>query len=346
MKTTLSVSLLFVALICSLAVGGAWSATPLESAREAIRVGKYDAALKFLDAALEENPVDTNAHLGMTEYYLSLQNYSEAELSAERTLVLNPSYATVVGQAYYAAGERAVKSNQPSHALALYETAVSVAPALKNQVRGKYTIIGNSLMAKEKFSTALSAYTQEIAVNPTAKKGIADFVFLTGQSLLASNEKAAERLFSYSASLDSSYSPKVAQAKADYGQELLTHAKAATGEERRRLKEQSLRYVSKEVADQAIPQPVWKAVLKEEYVGKGMNDEDGVIVTPHFGIQVKPGDKIVVTGKEFQFLRDKWETYTGSFETISKSVAAGEMIGIRASRGERIIIEINRLTDE
>ena len=37
--------------------------------------------------------------------------------------------------------------------------------------------------------------------------------------------------------------------------DLLNRARAATGEERQKLKEDSLRYVSKEIADQAVPPP-------------------------------------------------------------------------------------------
>jgi hypothetical protein len=73
--------------------------------------------------------------------------------------------------------------------------------------------------------------------------------------LLGNNDQAAEKLFSYAVTLDSSYSPKAARVKSDYGLDLLRRAQAATGEERRRLKEQSLRYVSQEIADQAVPPP-------------------------------------------------------------------------------------------
>ena len=69
------------------------------------------------------------------------------------------------------------------------------------------------------------------------------------------NDKAAEMLFSYAASRDSSYGPKAAKARLDYGMDLLNRARAATGEERQKLKEESLRYVSKEIADQAVPPP-------------------------------------------------------------------------------------------
>jgi tetratricopeptide (TPR) repeat protein len=335
-----------VLILCLVAAGIAWSVTPLESAREAMRLGKYDNALKILTSALQENPVDTNGHLGMTEYYLALQNYPEAQLSAERTVVLNPAYASVVGHAYYAAGDRAVKSNQPSRAVALYETAIAFAPTLKNQARGKYLAAGNALIAKGSFSTAVSAYTQEISLNPAAKKIIADSVFVKGQSLLGTNDKGADRLFAYSASLDSSYSQKGAQARADYGQDLINRAMAVSGEARMKLREAALRYVSKEIVDQAVPPPVWKTVLTEEYVGKGLNDEDGVIVTPRFGTQIKPGDRIVVTGREFQFLKDRWETHTGSFETINRSAEEDRMVGIRAPRGEKIVLEVARLFDE
>jgi tetratricopeptide (TPR) repeat protein len=248
--------LLLVVLILFLQAGTVWSANLVEDTREAIRLGKYDRALKLLNAALEENSVDTNAHLLMTEYYLAIQDYDSAELSTERTLVLNRSYAPVVAQAYYLAGERAMRRNQPPQALALYETAIAIDPALRGRVKGKYMIIGDDLLNRGVFTTALRAYTQEIGLNPATKKSVADTVFPRGQSLLGNDDKAAEMLFSYAVSLDSSYGPKVAKAKADYGLGLLSRAQAATGEERSRLKEQSLRYVSKEIADQAVPPPV------------------------------------------------------------------------------------------
>jgi tetratricopeptide (TPR) repeat protein len=341
-----SVFLPSAVLILCLAAGAGWSATSLETAREAIRFGKYDGALKILTSALQENPVDTNAHLGMTEYYLALQNYPEAQLSAERTIVLNPAYATVVGHAYYAAGDRSMKLNQPSRSLALYETALAFAPTLKSQARGKYLAVGNALTAKGSFPTAISAYTQEIGLNPAAKKIIADSVFLKGQSLLGTDDKDADRLFAYSTSLDSSYGPRAAQARTDYGLDLINRAKVASGEERMKLREHALRYLSKEIVDQAVPPPIWKTTLKEEYIGKGLNDEGGVIVTPRFGTQIKPGDRIVVTGREFQFLKDRWETHAGSFETINRSTEEDKMVGIRAPGGEKIVLQVDRPSDE
>jgi tetratricopeptide (TPR) repeat protein len=264
MKTKSLYPLLLVVLIILLQVGTLWSAGLVEDTREAIRLGKYDRALKLIDAALEENPLDTNAHLLMTEYCLTVQDYGSAELSTERTLVLNRSYAPLVAQAYYVAGERAMRNHLPQ-ALALYETAVAIDPAFRSRVKGRYMIIGNDLLIRGIFATALSAYTQEIGLDPAAKKAVADTVFLRAQSLIGSNDKAAETLFSYVVSLDSSYGPKVAKAKGDYGLDLLGRAQAATGEERRRLKEQSLRYVPKEIADQAVPPPVEDGVQEKAY---------------------------------------------------------------------------------
>ncbi len=304
-------ALLLAAAILFFQVGDLWSSTLVDDTREAIRLEKFDRALKLLDAALDKNATDTNAHLLMTEYYLALQDYASAELSTERTLVLNRTYAPLIAQAYYNAGERAMNRNQPAQALALYETAVALDPDFKGRMKGKYVTVGNGLLAQRRFNVALSAYAQELGLDPTAKKSIADAVFVRGQSLLGSNDKGAERLFAYALSLDSSYSPKVAKARLDCGLDLLRRAQTATGEERRRLKEQSLRYVSKEVADQAVPLPVWTTVFKEEYIGRGMDDEDGPIMTPHFGTDVKPGDRIVVTGREFQFFEDGWKTLYG-----------------------------------
>jgi len=231
MRTERLSRFLLLTLIFVLHAGAVWSAGSLvEDTREAIRLGKYDRALKFLEAALEENPLDTNAHLLMTEYYLAIQNYGSAELSVERTLVLNRNYAPLVAQAYCLAGERAMKRNQLPQALALYETAVALDPAVKGRVKGKYLVIGNDLLTRGVFATALSAYTQEIGINSSAKKAVADTVFLRGQSLIGSNEKAAETLFSYAVSLDSSYGPKVAKAKEDYGLDLLSRAQTDTGE--------------------------------------------------------------------------------------------------------------------
>ncbi len=339
-------SLLLVVAIFFLQTGVVWPATLVDDTREAIRLGKYDRALGLLDAALDKNPTDTNAYLLMTEYYLALQDYASAELSTERTLVLNCTYAPLVAQGYYNAAERAEMRNQPAQALALYETAVALDSVFKSRVKGKYMAVANDLLAQRRFDTALSAYTQEAGIDPPAKKSIADAVFAHGQSLLGNNDKAAEKLFVYAVSLDPSYSPKAAKARLDCGLDLLRRARTATGEERRRLKEQSLRYVSREVADQAVPPPAWNTVFKEEYVGRGMNDEDGLIMTPRFGTEVKPGDRIVVTGKEFQFFEDGWKTHTGSFETTSRSLAVDTRVGIRAKRGESVTLEVQRSTDQ
>lgn len=345
MKTKSLYVFLFALLMFFLQVGVAWSGNLVEETREAIRLGKYDHALKLLEAALDENPVDTNAHLLMTEYYLAVQDYRSAELSTERTLVLNRDYAPLVAQAYYIAGERAMRNHLPP-ALALYETAVALDPAFKNKVRGKYMVIGNDMLARGVFSRALSAYNQEITLDPAAKKTVADAVFVRGQFLLGSNDRAAEMLFSYVVSLDSSYSLRVAKVKGDYGLDLLGRAQAARGEERWRLREQSLRYVSKEIVDIAVPPPVWETVFREEYIGKGMNDEEGVIVTPRFGTEVRPGDKIVVTGREFQFFENGWKTHRGRFESISRSLAGDRMVGIRAGQGEKVTLEVQRPAEQ
>ena len=117
-------------------VGPVWPANLVDDTREAIRLGKYDRALKLLDGALDKNPTDVNAHLLMTEYYLALQDYGSAELSTERTLVLNRTYAPLIAQAYYNAAERAEMRKQPAQALALYETAVALDPVFQSRVRG------------------------------------------------------------------------------------------------------------------------------------------------------------------------------------------------------------------
>ncbi len=248
-------SFLLVAVIFFLQTGVVWPTTLVEDTREAMRLGKYDRALKLLEAALDQNPVDTNAHLLMTEYYLAIEDFRSAELSTERTLVLNRSYAPLVAQAYYVAGERATNRNQPAQALALYETAIALDPAFRSRVKGKYVAIANDLLAQRRLNAALSAYAQEVGLDPAAKKSVADAAFAHGQSLVGNNDQAAEKLFSYAVSLDSSYGPKAAKVKSDYGLDLLRRALEATGEERQRLKEQSLRYVPKEIADQAVPSP-------------------------------------------------------------------------------------------
>lgn len=352
---------LLVASIFLFHAGAVWCANLVDDTREAIRLGKYDRALRLLDAALDENPVDTNAHLLMTEYYLAIQDYGAAELSTERTLVLNRGYAPLVAQAYYIAGEKAAGRKQPARALALYETAVALDPAFRGRMKGKYMALADDLVARRRVAAALSAYNRELEINPAGRKSIAVAALAHGQSLLESNgkvtgragepageratERAAEKLFSYAASLDPSCGPGAAVARLAYGLDLLKRAQAATGEERRRLREQSLRYVSKETADQALPPPVWTTVFRQEYAGRGMSDEDGVILTPYLGREVKPGDRIVVTGKEFQFFEDGWKTHTGTYETTGASPAADGRVGIRAGRGEPVTLEVQRLMD-
>lgn len=346
MRVKHTYALLVVIAILLLGVGAAWPASLVDDTREAIRLGDYGRALKLLNGALEKNATDVNAHLLMTEYYLALQDYGSAELSTERTLVLNRSYAPLVAQAYYLAAERAGMRKQPGQALALYETAVALDPTFAGRVKGKYMAIGNDLLARRRFKTAFSAYTQELGLNPTAKKSIADALFARGQSLLGSDDKNGEMLFSYALSLDPSYGPKAGKARLDYGMGLLSRARAATGEERKKLKEESLRYVSKEIADQEVPPPAWNTVFRQEYVGRGMNDEEGAIMTPYFGTEVKPGDRIVVTGREFQYFEDGWKTHTGSFETIGRSPDVGARVGIRARQGEPVTIEVQRQADQ
>jgi hypothetical protein len=318
-----------------------WSAGLVEDTREAIRLGKFDRALKLLNVALEENPLDTNAHLLMTEYYLALQDFGSAELSTERTLVLNRSYAPLVAQAYYLAGERAMRDHL-RQALALYETAVALDPSFRTKVRGKYMTIGDDMLARGAFTTALSAYTQEIGLNPAVRKVVADTVFVRGQSLLGNNDRTAEVLFSYVVSLDPSYSSRITKAKTDHELYLLSRAREAMDEERRRLGEQSPGDISKDVADRVAPSPVWETVFREEYIGRGMDDEDDTIIAPSFGPEVWPGDRIVVTGREFQFYDDGWKIHRGGFKTIGKSLAVDGMVGIRAGRGEKVTLEIQR----
>jgi tetratricopeptide (TPR) repeat protein len=339
-------SFLFVVAVLLLSSGPAWPGSLVDDTREALRLGKYDHALKLLDAALDENAVDVNAHLLMTEYYLAIQDYPSAELSTERTLVLNRDYAPLIAQGYYNAAERAMGRRQAGYALALYEMAGALDPAFRGRMKGKYMAVGRDLLAQRRFATALNAYNQELTLNPGAKKSIADAVFVHGQSLLGNNDKAAEKLFSYAVSLDSSWGQRVAGVRLDHGLSLLRRAQAATGEERRKLKEQSLRYVSREMADQAVPPPVWTTVFREEYAGRGLNDEDGVIMTPRFGEEVRQGDRIVVIGKEFQLFEDGWKTHTGTYETIGKSPMNDSRVGIRARRGEMITLEVQRSVEQ
>jgi tetratricopeptide (TPR) repeat protein len=221
-------SLCLALLILFLQIGSVWSGSLADDAREAIRLEKYDRALKLLNDALTENPLSTNAHLLMVEYYLALQDYGAAELSTERPLVLNRGYAPLVAQAYYVAAERAMRRSQLPQALALYETAVAIDPAVKSKVKGKYMAIGNDLLTRGMIAKALSAYTQEVGINPAARKSVADTVFARGQALLGINDKGAETLFSFAVSLDFSYGPKAARAKEEA-------ARLSTREEAARL---------------------------------------------------------------------------------------------------------------
>jgi hypothetical protein len=61
---------------------------------------------------------------------------------------------------------------------------------------------------------------------------------------------------------------------------------------------------------------------------------------------VKPGDKIVVTGREFQFLDETWKAHKGSWEVVNRSSFTDKMIGLRARRGEKITLEIERISDQ
>ncbi|MBA4416827.1 MAG: hypothetical protein C0392_02780 [Syntrophus sp. (in: bacteria)] len=233
-----------------------WCANAADSAREAIKLGMHERALKILNARLDEKPSDVDAHLALAECYFAMRDFSAADTSLDRVLVLKPGYTYQVGSAYHSAGERAMRNNRLAEAKMLYDKAIANAPAFKKQVAGKYMIIGNGLLAQGQINEALMAYYQEVSINPKANRNeIAERLFNRGKNYLGSNDAMAENLFSRASSIDSSYAGKVSQAKNDYAQSLLARAKASTKEsEKEELKKLAVKYgVSLEKANKEVP---------------------------------------------------------------------------------------------
>ncbi len=280
--------------------------------------------------------------MGKAEGFVKVKMYSDAINELRKVIDDDPTNA----RAHLMLGDCYLATNSPSSALESYERYSILKPG-SSEMAKKFFQLGNGFLAKGQHDDAKRSYDKAASSNKSYRQMAANSFFSKGRALLFNGDtNTAERLFAYACSLDGSYASQVDQAKADYGTALLARAKGSRGEERKKLKEQAVRYVSREIADKAVPPPVLTAVHSGTFTGigfKGGDGNDGGVLTFEYGSEIKLKDVVLVEGNTAEVWDSgKWQK---AGVPTTNNTGTSKRLTVRAERGEKINVTIKRMID-
>ena len=290
----------------------------VDKANEFMAAGMYPQAATVLEQRISEKPTDAEAHFVLGTVYINQGKIGQADERFGSAVRLRTDYGFKVGDEYLKAGS-ANMGKDPRLAKQLYSKAIEYKPALKKTVTDSAMRAGSDDM-----------YDFAYGLDRSLGKEISDHYLSRGD--LASLQKAGQ------------YSSHNNQ---NIGTSILNFAKNQPKEEKKKLVELAKKYVDQSVIDDVIPPPEWKTVFgPKEYIGIGLGEDDWLIDAPKTITDIQIEDKIVITGEEFQYLHNGWQTYHGRMEKINKSSGTGKSIGVKAKKNGKIIIEIQRLMEQ
>jgi len=283
------------------------SAGNVDKAKEYIQTGMHTKAIILLEKIINENPDDAEAHYQLGICYINQDDFTKADKQFKSAVKLNPDYGFKIGQRYNKAGTNYLNNDQVPRAVRFFNITV------------KY--------------------------QPNLKEGIAEKCFQKGKIYLDKhNINMADDLFSIARSYDPALNEKIKNIEVAYGKKLLEIAREQPVELQKRYIEKASRYLTKEDIEEVFPPSAPKTVFKKEYIGKGLSMADA-FETAEFGKDILYGDKIIVSGKNFEVWvggRTRWKKFSSRYEVICKNTVKGKCLGIKAPKGEKIVVEIQR----
>jgi len=278
----------------------------VDKAKDFMKAGMYPQAIALLEKEINDNPTNAEAHFQLGICYINQNNYSSADERFASAVRLKPEYGYKIGKEYKKVGEEFIRKGNYSRAKSLFSKAVNYQPDLKKEIALMYFDIGKSY---------LNQYRSDLADE-----------FL----ILAEN---------YNTSLGD----EIRTITQNYGKKLLEIAKGKPKKERRRYIDEARKYLSQEAIDKIFPSPTWVTVFKKTYIGKGYDKE---VQTAQGGKDIKYKDKLIVEGEEFELYHGgKFRRYTGRVERISKCRDCKGRVIVRAPKGKKFIVEVQRLKE-
>ena len=279
----------------------------VDKAKEYIQTGMQTKAIILLEKIINKTPNDAEAHFQLGVCYINQDDFTKADERFESAVKLNSDYGYKIGQKYNKMGITYLNNDQISRAARFFDIAVKYQPNLKESIAEKCFQKGKIYLNKH-------------------------------------NINMAEDLFSISRAYDPAFNEKIKSIEVAYGKKLLEIAKEEPLELRQRYIDKASRYLSKKEIEKVFPPSPPKTVFKKEYIGKGFAISDA-FETAEFGKDIICGDKIIVTGKNFEVWvggRTRWKKISSKYEVICQTTVKGKCLGVKAPKGEKIVVEIQR----
>jgi hypothetical protein len=130
------------------------------------------------------------------------------------------------------------------------------------------------------------------------------------------------------------------------GQRFLAIAKEKSKSERKQWIHKASYFISKEEIEAVFPPPTWQTVYKKTFIGKGYGKgEKNKVPTVQAGKDLMYGDKIIISGAEFQvYSGGRWKQFVNKkYEIKNKSRRTSGILAVKAPAGEKFSVEIQRL---
>lgn len=170
----------------------------LEVARRKIRANDYSAAEELIKSVLIKEPGSSEAYNLLGVCQTGTGKYDAARKSFEKAIELNPRYAS----ARLNLGILLLGLHQDAVAIQEFKVALAVDPSILTRDRASYmasNILGLCLMDEKKYGQALAAFKQAALMNPKYEPARANM----GSALLAlKQEDAALKQFLAAATID------------------------------------------------------------------------------------------------------------------------------------------------
>jgi len=268
-----------------------------------IKIGRLGDAISALEAQIQLKSDDAKAYFMLGNIYLQTNNFAGADREFQAAITFRPAYRAEIGKKFYSAGLTLLNKGEVDWAKDLFQRTLKLDPA----------------QAKNIASACLVASKRYFALSQPEK---------------------AEKLLSL-VLLDKTLGKQIQAERTKYGEKILAEAKEESSEEKRQM---AIKYLGQQKVDAEFPPKQWVVVFSKEYTGKGYGKGDeGAIVTGYAGKQIVPGDKIIVSGKEFEVWEGRWIRQYVKYEVINQYFGSNDTTyEVKAPVGVEFKIRVER----
>ena len=339
MKRRIIVSLFVSMFVCaSVCQAGFLGSGRIKKAQEFERAQMMTQAISTLQEEINENPTNAEAHLLLGEYYLRTGDGAAHERFAS-ALALNSKNASKISGLYMAGGKGNLQKGNPGNAKELFLKAVSIDSSLKTGIAKDFQTQGKAHLQMNAAKNANSYFKEASYFDSSLNPAICDDFYNAGKS--HNDDKQLEFWQLSDGYCKGKYNQEI-------GTSILNFAKNQPKEEKKKLVELAKKYVDQSVIDGVIPPPEWKTVFKKEYIGIGFTggpEKNGAIYAAKFGEDILVNDLVSVTGDNVEAYGGDKSGWMKNPEPIKNKGTRG-FLGVRAPKGEKIVVEVKRLDDD